>query len=55
MANADKVMAIETRLAKASKSSVELRDPYANYNKMSGDGIPETDAEPEHNYLVNAT
>lgn len=35
MANADKVMAIETRLAKASKSRVELRDPYANYNKMS--------------------
>ena len=29
-ANADKVMAIETRLAKASKSRVELRDPYAN-------------------------
>src|SRR6478735_3824565 len=35
VANADKVMAIETRLAKASKSRVELRDPYANYNKMS--------------------
>ncbi|KAA9341039.1 M13 family metallopeptidase [Adhaeribacter soli] len=35
MANAAKVMAIETRLAKASKSRVELRDPYANYNKMS--------------------
>jgi putative endopeptidase len=35
MANANKVMTIETRLAKASKSRVELRDPYANYNKMS--------------------
>src|SRR5690606_35169847 len=35
MANADKVMAIETRLAKASKSRVDLRDPYANYNKMT--------------------
>jgi putative endopeptidase len=34
-ANATKVMAIETRLAKASKSRVDLRDPYANYNKMS--------------------
>lgn len=34
-ANASKVMAIETRLAKASKSRVDLRDPYANYNKMS--------------------
>ncbi|MBK0404028.1 M13 family metallopeptidase [Adhaeribacter sp. BT258] len=35
VANANKVMAIETRLAKASKSRVELRDPYANYNKMT--------------------
>ncbi len=29
------VMAIETRLAKASFSNVELRDPYANYNKLT--------------------
>ncbi|TGD77837.1 M13 family metallopeptidase [Hymenobacter wooponensis] len=29
------VLSIETRLAQASKSRVELRDPYANYNKMS--------------------
>lgn len=28
------VMNIETRLAKASRSQVELRDPHANYNKM---------------------
>ncbi|MBO3270104.1 M13 family metallopeptidase [Hymenobacter defluvii] len=28
------VLALETRLARASKSRVELRDPYANYNKM---------------------
>ncbi|MFC5271815.1 M13 family metallopeptidase [Adhaeribacter terreus] len=35
VANANKVMSIETRLAKASKSRVELRDPYANYNKMT--------------------
>ena len=28
-------MRIETRLAKASKARVELRDPYANYNKMT--------------------
>lgn len=31
----DAIMRIETRLAKASKSRVELRDPYANYNKMT--------------------
>ena len=29
------VMAIETRIAKASKSMVELRDPEANYHKMT--------------------
>ncbi|MBC6988434.1 M13 family metallopeptidase [Hymenobacter sp. BT491] len=29
------IMRIETRLAKASKTRVELRDPYANYNKMT--------------------
>ncbi|MBC6610997.1 M13 family metallopeptidase [Hymenobacter sp. BT507] len=29
------VLTLETRLARASKSRVELRDPYANYNKMS--------------------
>ena len=31
----DLVMDVETRLAKAFRSMVELRDPYANYNKMS--------------------
>ncbi|NDK55030.1 M13 family metallopeptidase [Pontibacter fetidus] len=29
------VMDIETRLAKASRTRVELRDPYANYNKTT--------------------
>ncbi len=29
------VMNIETRLAKSSRSQVELRDPHANYNKKS--------------------
>ncbi|WP_345115332.1 M13 family metallopeptidase [Hymenobacter algoricola] len=33
--NAATIMRIETRLAKASKSPVDLRDPYANYNKMT--------------------
>ncbi|MBQ7553202.1 MAG: M13 family metallopeptidase [Bacteroidaceae bacterium] len=31
----DVVMEVETRLAKAFRSNVELRDPEANYNKMS--------------------
>lgn len=29
------VMTIETRLAKAARSNVALRDPHANYNKLS--------------------
>ena len=33
----DDVMRIETRLAQASKSMTELRDPEANYHKMSYD------------------
>ena len=32
---ANTVLRMETRLAKAAKSNVELRDPVANYNKMS--------------------
>lgn len=33
------VMNIETRLAKAARSQVELRDPHANYNKMTVDTL----------------
>lgn len=33
------VMRIETRIAKASKSMTELRDPEANYNKFSYDEL----------------
>ncbi len=34
-ANAARVMALETTLAKASRKLEDLRDPYANYHKMS--------------------
>jgi len=33
--NAEQVLALETELAKYHRSPVELRDPQANYNKMS--------------------
>ena len=33
--DARKIMALETSLAKASRTRVELRDPQKNYNKMS--------------------
>jgi putative endopeptidase len=36
---AQTVLRMETRLAKAAKSNVELRDPIANYNKMSVDEL----------------
>jgi putative endopeptidase len=35
-AHADTVMALETELAKASRSRVDLRDPNKNYNKFTG-------------------
>ena len=37
--DASKVMEIETRLAKASSTRVERRDPVKNYNKMSLDSL----------------
>ncbi len=36
------VMRIETRLAKASKSMTDLRDPEANYNKMTYEALKDT-------------
>ncbi len=36
---AQTIMAFETRLAKASKSDVDLRDPQANYHKMTLAGL----------------
>ena len=38
---AEDVLRIETRLAVASKSRTELRDPEANYNKLSYDELKE--------------
>ncbi len=38
---ANDVMRIETRLAKASKSMAELRDPEANYHKMTYEELKE--------------
>lgn len=35
----DVIMSVETRLAKAFRSRVELRDPQANYNKMTLDEL----------------
>jgi len=37
--NAKKIMALETSLAQASRTRVELRDPQKNYNKMTQDEL----------------
>src|SRR5438067_1731333 len=37
--DAKKIMALETSLAQASRTQVELRDPEKNYNKMSADDL----------------
>src|SRR5437868_7094498 len=34
-----KIMAMETELAKGSRTKVELRDPQKNYNKMNKEGL----------------
>src|ERR1700736_3095960 len=38
-ADAKKIMALETSLAQASRTRVELRDPQKNYNKMTPDQL----------------
>jgi putative endopeptidase len=43
-AEAKQVLAFETELAKSSKSRVELRDPVANYHKMSAGDLAKTAA-----------
>jgi putative endopeptidase len=37
--HSDVVMKLETSLAKSSRKLEDLRDPYANYNKMNIDGL----------------
>ncbi len=47
------VMAIETRMAKASKSQVELRDPASNYNKMTFDEFKKEYAGYDWDWYMN--
>src|SRR6476469_1791257 len=37
---AKNILALETRLAKASRKLADLRDPYKNYNKMAISDLP---------------
>jgi putative endopeptidase len=52
-AHADTVLSLETTLAKASKTRVELRDPIANYHKMAvADMVRDYPAAPISIYLA---
>ncbi len=50
---AEKIIKIETELAKASRSRVELRDAEKNYNKMNLDGLKKISPEFEWNKFFN--
>jgi putative endopeptidase len=41
---ANDILAMETKLAKASRKLADLRDPYANYNKMAIADLPKMSA-----------
>ncbi|WP_299758629.1 M13 family metallopeptidase [uncultured Pontibacter sp.] len=50
---AQTVISIETRLAKASRARVDLRDPYANYNKMTIQEFTSQNPNLKVNLLLN--
>ena len=52
--NMEAVMTIETRLAKAAYDKVKLRDPHANYNKMTVDDLQKLVPEIKWNDYFNA-
>jgi putative endopeptidase len=52
--NMEAVMTIETRLAKASYDKVKLRDPHANYNKMTVADLQKLVPEIKWNEYFNA-
>ena len=51
---AQTVLRLETRLAGAAKNNVELRDPIANYNKMSVSDLQEMVPQIDWNAYFNA-
>jgi putative endopeptidase len=51
---AKKIMALETKLAEASRTRVELRDPIKNYNKMAAATAAGPDADWNWNDYFNS-
>jgi putative endopeptidase len=49
------ILALETKLAKASRKIEDLRDPYRNYNKMAISDLPELSSNIDWANFLNAT
>ena len=51
---ANKIFEFEKKLANASKTAIELRDPESNYNKMSASSLAALVPNLDFNYLQNS-
>jgi putative endopeptidase len=54
-ADAKNILALETKLAKASRKIEDLRDPYANYNKMALTDLPKMSSNIDWTLFLNNT
>jgi putative endopeptidase len=52
-ADAKNILALETKLAKASRKIEDLRDPYANYNKMALTDLPKMSSNIDWTLFLN--
>lgn len=52
-ASAKKIMALETKLAQASRKLEDLRDPYANYNKVAIADLPKKNPNIDWNNFLS--
>jgi len=52
---ANDILAMETKLAQASRKLADLRDPYANYNKMAIADLPKMSAAIDWNSFLAAS
>lgn len=54
-ADAKSILSLETKLAKASRKIEDLRDPYANYNKMAIAELPKMASNIDWSLFLNNT
>src|SRR6478672_948325 len=55
IADAKNILSLETKLAKASRKIEDLRDPYANYNKMALSDLPKMSPNIDWSLFLNNT